>query len=99
MKRKFIPLIFMLIAGAFTVIITAVRDYPMTQRLVVIFAVMLLFFLLGSVFLSFLNAFERDIRRKEIARLEAERQAELARQEEEEKAAQAAKEAAGGKKS
>jgi len=90
MKRNYIPLTLMLIAGAFTIILTSMQDYPTVERFTVLFAVMLLFYLLGSILLAFLNSFEKDIKRKEDEKREAERKAELERLEKE---AQEAKEA------
>ena len=49
MNRKNIPLLLMLTAGAVTCIITYIKRYPVNVRLMALFAVLLLFYVLGSV--------------------------------------------------
>ena len=75
MNRKNMPLFLMLIAGACTCIVTLVRSYSVLASLVALFAVMLLFYCLGSVIRLMLDQFDRQNEEK-------------AKQEEEEKALQ-----------
>lgn len=58
MKRKYLPLLLMLTSGAVTCIITFIRKYTLLDKLVSLFAVMLIFFLLGSVLKWTLDYFE-----------------------------------------
>ena len=60
MNRKNMPLLLMLIAGACTCIITLVRSYSVLSSLVVLFAVMLLFYCLGSSIRLLLDRFDRQ---------------------------------------
>lgn len=60
MLRKYIPLILMLTAGAITCIITMVREYPMLQQLILLFVVLVLFYLLGSIMKWTLDYFDRQ---------------------------------------
>ena len=74
------PLFLMLIAGACTCIVTLVRSYSVLASLVVLFAVMLLFYCLGSVIRLLLDRFDRQ--NEEKAKKEQEEK-EKALQEEE----------------
>ena len=58
MNRKNIPLLLMLIAGAVTCIITYVRQYSVTEKLVWLFVVLLIFWILGSILEATLNHFD-----------------------------------------
>lgn len=58
MYRKNLPLLLMLTAGAVTCIITFIRKYSMLEKLVMLFVVMLIFFLLGSVLKWTLDYFD-----------------------------------------
>lgn len=49
MNRKNMPLILMLTAGAVTCIITFVKGYSTSIKLSLLFAVLLLFYVLGSI--------------------------------------------------
>lgn len=60
MNRKNMPLLLMLIAGACTCIITLVRSYSVLASLVALFAVMLLFYCLGSAIRLLLDRFDRQ---------------------------------------
>ncbi|MCH5274789.1 MAG: hypothetical protein J1E65_03025 [Lachnospiraceae bacterium] len=60
MKRKYLPLILMLLAGAITAIITYVKQYAMIQRLSALLAVLLVFYVLGSIFVWLLDTFEKQ---------------------------------------
>ena len=65
------PLLLMLIAGACTCIITWVRSYSVLSSLVVLFAVMLLFYCLGSAIRLLLDRFDRQNEEKEKQEQEA----------------------------
>ena len=60
MNRKNMPLLLMLIAGACTCIITLVRSYSVLASLVALFAVMLLFYCMGSAIRLLLDRFDRQ---------------------------------------
>ena len=60
MNRKNMPLFLMLIAGACTCIVTLVKSYSVLASLVALFAVMLLFYCLGSVIRLLLDQFDRQ---------------------------------------
>lgn len=78
------PLLLMLISGACTCIITLVKSYSVLASLVALFAVMLLFYCLGSIIRLLLDRFDRQNEEK-------------AKQEQEEKTEEAAAEDAGQK--
>ncbi len=58
MNRKNVPLLIMLGAGAVTSIITYIQQYSLTKKLVILFAVLLVFWILGSILEMTLNRFE-----------------------------------------
>ena len=87
MNRKNMPLLLMLVAGACTCIITLVRSYSVLASLVALFAVMLLFYCLGSAIRLLLDRFDRQ--NEEKAKQEQAKQ-EQAKQEQEAKAEEAA---------
>ncbi len=58
MNRKNIPLLLMLIAGAVTCIITYIRQYSVVEKLVWLFVVLLIFWILGSILEAALNRFD-----------------------------------------
>lgn len=60
MERKNLPLLLMLIAGAVTSIYTFIRQYSVLTKLVSLFVVMLVFFLLGSVLKWMIETFEEE---------------------------------------
>ena len=60
MNRKNIPLLLMLSAGAVTCIITYIKKYPVNTQLIALFAVLLLFYVLGSVLVWTLDYFEKQ---------------------------------------
>lgn len=60
MNRRNLPLVLMLLAGAVTCIITFIQDYAMTERLVILLAVLVLFYLLGCILVWTLNFFDRQ---------------------------------------
>lgn len=79
MYRKNLPLLLMLTAGAVTCIITFIRKYSMLEKLVSLFVVMLIFFLLGSVLKWTLDYFDaqnekRRLEEGEVIEKEAEGQ-------------------------
>lgn len=64
MNRKNLPMVLMLLAGAITCIITFVRDYAMVERLGILFGVLLLFYLLGSILVWTLDFFDMQNEQK-----------------------------------
>lgn len=76
MNRKNMPLLLMLVAGACTCIITLVRSYSVLASLVALFAVMLLFYCMGSAIRLLLDRFDRQ--NEEKAKQEQEAKAEEA---------------------
>lgn len=60
MDRKWMPLIMMLTAGAVTCVINLIRQYPMTDQLVVLFIVLVVFYILGCVLVWTLDLFDRQ---------------------------------------
>ena len=60
MNRKNLPLLLMLTAGAVTCIITFIEEYTMTETLVALFVVLLIFYVLGSVLKWTLDFFEQQ---------------------------------------
>lgn len=58
MNRKNMPLILMLTAGAVTCIITYIKGYSMLVKLSLLFAVLVLFYLLGSILKWTIDFFE-----------------------------------------
>jgi phosphotransferase system glucose/maltose/N-acetylglucosamine-specific IIC component len=59
MNRNNMPLILMLVAGAVTCIITFLNSYTISQRLLILFIVLLVFYILGTIMKSTLNYFDR----------------------------------------
>ncbi len=60
MNRKNLPLILMLLGGAVTCIVTFIENYTMVAKLVGMFVVLLVFFVLGSVLKWTLDYFDRQ---------------------------------------
>lgn len=60
MNRKNLPLLLMLTAGAVICIITYIEKYTLIEKLVSLFVVLLVFFLLGSVLKWTLDLFDRQ---------------------------------------
>ena len=60
MNRKNIPLLLMLTAGAVTCIITYVKRYSVNTQLIALFAVLVIFYVLGSVLVWTLEFFEKQ---------------------------------------
>ncbi len=79
MNRRSLPLVLMLLAGAVTCIITFIQGYSMTERLVILLAVLVLFYVLGCILVWTLNFFEHqneEKRRSEGEVIEKEASAE-----------------------
>lgn len=79
MNRKNLPLLLMLTAGAVTSIITFIRQYTMLEKLVSLFVVMLIFYVLGSILKWTLDYFDaqnekRRLEEGEVIEKEAEGQ-------------------------
>lgn len=60
MNRKNLPLLLMLTAGAVTCVITYVMEYSMVTKLVSLFLVLILFYVLGSILKWTLDFFDRQ---------------------------------------
>ena len=60
MNRKNLPLLLMLLGGAVTCIVTFIEKYTMVAKLVSMFTVLLIFFVLGSVLKWTLDYFDRQ---------------------------------------
>jgi phosphotransferase system glucose/maltose/N-acetylglucosamine-specific IIC component len=58
MNRNNMPLILMLVAGAATCIITFLGEYTISQRLLILFIALLVFYLFGTVLRLTLNHFD-----------------------------------------
>lgn len=71
-KLKTLPIIFMLTAGAVTSIITYVLHYEGKTALLILLAVLLLFYIIGLLFQKMIYHFEDEVDRKEKERLEEE---------------------------
>ena len=67
MNRKNLPLLLMLFAGAVSCIFTFIRQYSTLKKLVSLFIVLLVFYVLGTVIKWALDVFdeENEKRRKE----------------------------------
>lgn len=59
MNRNNMPLILMLVAGAVTCVITFLHSYTISERLLILFIVLLVFYILGTIMKSTLNYFDR----------------------------------------
>ena len=60
MNRNTLPLILMLATGGVTCIITYAMDYTITQKLIYLLVVLVLFYFLGNVIKWTLNYFDRQ---------------------------------------
>lgn len=65
MNRKNLPMLFMLTAGAVTCVVTYIMDYSVIAKLTTIFAMLVLFYLFGSVLKWTLDFFERQNEEKQ----------------------------------
>lgn len=64
MNRKNLPLVMMLTAGLVTSIITFICKYSTLRKLVYLFVVLILFFVLGTVMKMTLDHFDRQNEKK-----------------------------------
>ena len=60
MNRRNLPLLLMLTAAAVTSIITFIRQYSMLQKLVSLFVVMLIFYMMGNALKWTLDYFDKQ---------------------------------------
>lgn len=60
MKRKYIPLTLMLVAGAVTCIINLIQNKSILGQLTSMLIVLVVFYILGSVLKGTLDSFERQ---------------------------------------
>lgn len=60
MNRKNLPLLMMLTAGAVMCIISYIQNFSILAKLVSLFVVLLVFYLLGNVFVWTLNYFDKQ---------------------------------------
>lgn len=65
MKRKMIPIILMLAAGAVTSIITFIKDYELIRMLWTLLIVLIIFYLLGAGIKRVLDLFDDQIKEAE----------------------------------
>ena len=83
-RLKTLPLIFMLTAGAVNSIITYILHYEGKTALLILLAVLLLFYIMGSLFRKMILRFEDEIAKEEQEKLEEgkvlEKNAEAAEQ-------------------
>ena len=86
MKRKNLPLIIMLIAGAVISVITFIKDYELVKKLLLLLITLMVFYGLGSLLVFTMNHFDKVNEQK---RLEEEKkaaeEAKLAEEEPQEK--------------
>lgn len=71
-KLKVLPLYLMLIAGAVTSIITFMLHYEGKTALLILLGVLLFFYVVGSMFASLIDRFEKEQEELERARKEEE---------------------------
>ena len=64
MNRNNLPLVLMLVAGAITCVVNLIRGYAMLNQLTALFIVLVLFYILGSVFKWTLDYFDRQNEQK-----------------------------------
>lgn len=64
MNRKNLPLLLMLTAGAVTCVVTFISKYSMLERLASLLAVLVLFYLLGSILKWTLDHFDMQNEKK-----------------------------------
>lgn len=60
MNRKNLPLLLMLTAGAVTCIITFIQKYTIFEKLVALFFVLIIFYVLGCILMWTLDYFEKQ---------------------------------------
>ena len=81
MNRRTMPFILMLVAGAFTCIMTFINEYSIIDKLLILSIVMFVFYILGVILQKVLDHFDRQNEEKRRAEEEA-REKELMEQEE-----------------
>lgn len=64
MNRKYLPLIVMLSAGAITCLISIIRGHELLYQLIVLFAVLVVFYFLGSALNWTIDYFEAQNKKK-----------------------------------
>lgn len=69
-KLKMLPVLFMLVAGAVTGIITYILQYEGKTALLILLVVLLLFYIIGFFFRKMIWQFEDEVIKKEKERLE-----------------------------
>lgn len=84
MNRKNIPLLLMLVAGAATCINTYLMEYTMVRKLVSLFVVLVLFYILGSILQWTLDFFDKQNAEKEEEERKEKEEQEKEEQEKEE---------------
>ena len=62
MKRKHLPVVIMLIAGAITSILTFILNYQIKDMLLALLIVLIIFYILGSILKWVLDTFEKQNR-------------------------------------
>ena len=80
MKRKFIPIIMMLVSGIISCLFTMLRGETLLYRMAILLITMLFFYGLGQLLYSVLNYFDRENEKRlaeeaALAKAEAEREA------------------------
>lgn len=60
MNRNNLPLFIMLLAGAFTAVMTTIFEYSLKRKLALLLIVLLIFYFLGSLMKWVLNYFEQE---------------------------------------
>lgn len=75
MNRKMLPILFMLISGTITCIATFIHKYAVLEKLIILFIVMVVFGMLGSILQHTLDYFDKQNAK---AQEEAEREKEEA---------------------
>ena len=74
MKRRNIPLILMLVAGAVTGIITCVKGYSIVEKLTALLISLVVFYLIGLCFNTVLVVFDRQNAERQKAEDEGEQE-------------------------
>ena len=64
MNRKKMPIILMLVAGAVTCIITFIKNYSFSEKLISLAVVLVLFYALGSILKAVLDYFDKQNEKK-----------------------------------
>lgn len=84
MKRKNLPLIIMLIAGALTSIITFRKGYELQDKLLLLLITLIVFYGLGSLLAGTMNYFDKVNEERRLEEEKAEREANQETSEKEE---------------